>query len=67
LSKTALYTTYDNSPKTPQIVARLVENKQVASYRTLGSAFSFVIRSIFKKAELPFLIVLNNKEKLRIT
>jgi transcription-repair coupling factor (superfamily II helicase) len=29
----------------------------------LGSAFSFVIRSIFKKAELPFLIVLNNKEE----
>jgi transcription-repair coupling factor (superfamily II helicase) len=28
----------------------------------LGSAFSFVIRSIFKKAELP-LIVLNNKEE----
>jgi transcription-repair coupling factor (superfamily II helicase) len=28
----------------------------------LGSSFSFVIRSIFKKAELP-LIVLNNKEE----
>jgi transcription-repair coupling factor (superfamily II helicase) len=56
LSKTALYTTYDNSPKTLQIVARLVENKQVKMHLTglLGSAFSFVIRSIFKKAELPF-------------
>lgn len=29
----------------------------------LGSALSFVIRSIFKKSELPFLIVLNNKEE----
>lgn len=29
----------------------------------LGSAFSFVIRSIFKKSELPFLLVLNNKEE----
>ena len=65
MSKTALYTTYDNSPKTQQIVARLVENKQVKMHLTglLGSAFSFVIRSIFKKAELPFLIVLNNKEE----
>ena len=29
----------------------------------LGSSLSFVIRSVFKKAELPFLIVLNNKEE----
>ena len=29
----------------------------------LGSALSFVIRSVFKKSELPFLIVLNNKEE----
>jgi transcription-repair coupling factor (superfamily II helicase) len=29
----------------------------------IGSAFSFVIRSLFKKSELPFLIVLNNKEE----
>ena len=29
----------------------------------LGSAVSFVIRSVFKKTELPFLIVLDNKEE----
>lgn len=29
----------------------------------LGSSFSFIIRSVFKKAELPFLIILNNKEE----
>lgn len=29
----------------------------------LGSAVSFVIQALFKKAELPFLIVLNNKEE----
>ena len=29
----------------------------------LGSAVSFVIRSVFKQSELPFLIVLNNKEE----
>lgn len=29
----------------------------------LGSALSFVIRSVFKKSELPFLLVLNNKEE----
>ncbi|MFV8368884.1 transcription-repair coupling factor [Flavobacterium sp. LB2R40] len=65
MSKTALYNTYDNSAKTKQIVARLLENNQVKIHFSglLGSALSFVIRSVFKKSELPFLIVLNNKEE----
>jgi transcription-repair coupling factor (superfamily II helicase) len=65
LSKKILYSTYDNSPKTEQIVARLLENNQVKMHLDglLGSSFSFVIRSLFKKAELPFLVVLNNKEE----
>ncbi|MFV8371568.1 transcription-repair coupling factor [Flavobacterium sp. LB2P74] len=65
MSKKALYTIYDNSPKTQQIVTRLLENNQVKMQLSglLGSALSFVIRSIFKKSELPFLIVLNNKEE----
>lgn len=65
MSKTALYNTYDNSPKTQQIVVRLLENKQIKIQLSglLGSALSFVIRSVFKKAELPLLIVLNNKEE----
>ena len=65
MSKTALYKTYDNAPKTQQIVARLLENNQVKMQLSglLGSALSFVIRSVFKKTELPFLIVLNNKEE----
>ncbi|CAM3948589.1 transcription-repair coupling factor [Flavobacterium weaverense] len=65
LSKKILYNTYDSSPKTQQIVARLQENNQVKMHLSglLGSALSFVIRSIFKKSELPFLIVLNNKEE----
>ncbi len=65
MSKKILYSTYDNSPKTQQIVARLLENNQVKMHLDglLGSSFSFVIRSLFKKAELPFLVVLNNKEE----
>lgn len=65
MSKKALYNTYDDSPKTQQIVARLQENNQVKMHLSglLGSALSFVIRSVFKKSELPFLLVLNNKEE----
>jgi transcription-repair coupling factor (superfamily II helicase) len=65
LSKKVLYNTYDNSPKTMQIAARLLENNQAKMHLSglIGSALSFVIRGIFKKSELPFLIVLNNKEE----
>jgi transcription-repair coupling factor (superfamily II helicase) len=65
LSKKALYSIYDNSPKTQQIVTRLLENNQVKMQLSglLGSALSFVIRSVFKQSELPFLVVLNNKEE----
>ncbi|WP_339919184.1 transcription-repair coupling factor [uncultured Flavobacterium sp.] len=65
MSKTALYNIFDNSPKIQQIVERLQENNQPKLHLDglLGSATSFVIRALFKKADAPFLIVLNNKEE----
>ncbi|MDN3675547.1 transcription-repair coupling factor [Flavobacterium branchiarum] len=65
MSKSALYTTYDNLPKTQQIADQLLENNEVKLHLNglLGSAVSFVIRSLFKKAALPFLIILDNKEE----
>nr|WP_288833861.1 transcription-repair coupling factor [uncultured Flavobacterium sp.] len=65
MSKSALYTLYETSPKTQQIVASLQEKNTAKLHLSglLGSAVSFVIRSAFKKAELPFLVILNNKEE----
>jgi transcription-repair coupling factor (superfamily II helicase) len=65
LSKTALYNTYDNSPKVQQIVERLGESNPLKMQLDglLGSAVSFIIRALFKKSERPFLIVLNDKEE----
>ncbi|MWB96578.1 transcription-repair coupling factor [Flavobacterium sp. GA093] len=65
MSKNALYTMYDNLPKTQQIATQLLEDNQVKMHLNglLGSAVSFVIRAVFKKAELPFLVVLDNKEE----
>ncbi|MCP2026571.1 transcription-repair coupling factor (superfamily II helicase) [Flavobacterium sp. HSC-32F16] len=65
MSKNALYTTYDNLPKAQQIATNLLEGNQIKMHLSglLGSAVSFVIRSVFKKTELPFLIVLDNKEE----
>ena len=52
-------------PKTQQIATNLLEGNQIKMHLNglLGSAVSFVIRSVFKKTELPFLIVLDNKEE----
>jgi transcription-repair coupling factor (superfamily II helicase) len=65
LSKITLYNTYDNSPKVQQIMERLRESNPVKMQLDglLGSAISFVTRAIFKKAEHPFLVILNNKEE----
>jgi transcription-repair coupling factor (superfamily II helicase) len=48
-----------------QIVERLRESNPVKMQLDglLGSAISFVTRAIFKKAEHPFLVILNNKEE----
>ncbi|WP_264525953.1 transcription-repair coupling factor [Flavobacterium sp. N502536] len=65
MSKNALYTLYDNLPKNQQIATQLLEQKQIKMHLNglLGSAVSFVIRAVFKKAELPFLVILDNKEE----
>jgi transcription-repair coupling factor (superfamily II helicase) len=65
LSKSVLYNTYDKSPKVQQIVTGLQENNSIKMHLDglLGSAVSFVIQAVFKKAEAPFLVILNNKEE----
>ncbi|MBA0883378.1 transcription-repair coupling factor [Flavobacterium undicola] len=65
MSKSALYTIYDTSPKVIQITAALQEKNTAKLHLSglLASSISFVIRSLFKKSELPFLVILNNKEE----
>ena len=64
MSKT-VYSIYDTSPKTEQIVALLAQNNSPKLHLSglVGSSISFVIRSVFKKSELPFLLILNDKEE----
>ncbi len=74
MSKTTLYTIYDNSPKVKQIVASLQQPEQKIHLNGLiGSSLSFVVQSLFKKIETrgvaeqsaakPFLLILNDKEE----
>lgn len=52
-------------PKAEQIASSLLEGNQIKMNLSglLGSSVSFIIRSVFKKTELPFLVVLDNKEE----
>jgi transcription-repair coupling factor (superfamily II helicase) len=65
LSKSALYSTNDNSPKIGQIATSLQQNNPTKIHLNglIGSSISFVLRSLFKKVELPFLVILNDKEE----
>ena len=64
MSKSALYNTYDNSSKVKQIVDSLQQAEQKIHLNGLiGSSLSFVVQSLFKKTEKPFLLILNDKEE----
>jgi transcription-repair coupling factor (superfamily II helicase) len=63
LSKTNLYSIYDNSPKIKQIVNSLEKTEKVQLSGLIGSSLSFVVQSLFKKTDKPFLIILNDKEE----
>ena len=64
MSKT-IYSIYDNSPKAEQISTFLGQNSspKIQLSGLVGSSTSFLIRSLFKKSELPFLLILNDKEE----
>jgi len=63
LSKTNLFHTYDQSPKVRQIGESLQLAQKIQVSGLIGSALSFVVQSVFKKTESPFLLILNDKEE----
>jgi len=64
LSRTNLFNAYDQSAKVAQIANSLVPHGQkLHLHGLIGSSISFVIQSVFKKNDLPFLIILDDKEE----
>ena len=64
MSKKNLYSIYDNSPKIKQIVDTLQQaDPKIQLNGLIGSSLSFVVQSLFKKTEKPFLLILNDKEE----
>ena len=63
MSKSDIISIYDKSPKIALLESTFAARQKSQMTGLVGSSISFIIRSLFKKSELPFLLVLNDKEE----
>lgn len=63
MSKSDIISIYDKSPKIAILESTFASFQKSQMTGLVGSSLSFVIHSLFKKSELPFLILCNNKEE----
>ena len=64
MSKNTFFSNYEASTKVNQIGASLTSHGQKIHLNGLvGSSLSIIVQSLFKKAEVPFLLLLNDKEE----
>lgn len=63
MSKSDIISIYDKSPKIAVLESTFAARQKSQMTGLVGSSLSFVMHSLFKKSELPFLILFNNKEE----
>ena len=63
MSKSDIISIYDKSPKIAILESTFAARNKSQATGLVGSALSFVMHSLFKKAELPLLILFRNKEE----
>jgi transcription-repair coupling factor (superfamily II helicase) len=63
LSKSDIISIYDKSPKIAILESTFAARQKSQMTGLVGSSLSFVANSLFKKSELPFLILFSNKEE----
>lgn len=63
MGKNNLIELYNASAKVRQIGDSLQYGQKIHLNGLVGSSLSFVVQSLFKKAEQPFLLILNDKEE----
>jgi transcription-repair coupling factor (superfamily II helicase) len=63
LSKSDILSIYDKSPKIAVLESTFAARQKSQMTGLVGSSLSFVANSLFKKSELPFLILFSNKEE----
>ena len=63
MSKSAIIQKYQQHPKIGQIAELFASRKKINATGLVGSSLSFVMDALFKKSELPFLLLFNDKEE----
>ena len=63
MSKSDIISIYDKSPKIAVLESTFAARQKSQMTGLVGSSLSFVAHSLFKKSELPFLILFSNKEE----
>ena len=63
MSTSDIISVYDRSSKIAAVTASFEARQKSQITGLVGSSLSFVVHSLFKKSELPFLILCNNKEE----
>ncbi|MBE9575592.1 transcription-repair coupling factor [Flavobacterium aquaticum] len=63
MSKSDIISIYDKSPKIALLESTFAARQKSQMTGLVGSSLSFVAHSLFKKSELPFLILFSNKEE----
>ena len=59
----AILKKYEQNPKIEQISQLLIERKKASVSGLIGSSLSIIIQSLFKKSDIPFLLIFNDKEE----
>lgn len=63
MSKSEIIQKYQQNPKIGQIAELFASRKKINATGLIGSSLSFVVDALFKKSELPFLLLFNDKEE----
>ena len=63
MSKSEIIQKYQQNPKIGQIAEFFASRKKINVTGLVGSSLSFVVDALFKKSELPFLLLFNDKEE----
>ena len=63
MSKSEILQKYQQNPKIGQIAEFFASRKKINVTGLVGSSLSFVVDALFKKSDLPFLLLFNDKEE----
>ncbi|WP_190810727.1 transcription-repair coupling factor [Flagellimonas sp. S3867] len=63
MTKASIFQLFEQSPQLGKLKDTIAKTEKISVKGLTGSSLSFVISSLFKSEELPFLVLLNDKEE----